>query len=315
MDASRAAQVLVCPCEQRSPLTLTRSARGQWGLAELRPLPEHREAHNLIARALMTGQVYRDRTARRPVDRAPDAPSAQMVEAYQASYSVAVQACTALSQGLVADSRRLAERALALHAAYQAHARTVARRRTADVKTGRWHNGECFWVELAVPDPAQPDAGPVRRRFTFPFLAVWGTALTLPEGRERRGDEAEIQQGSHTLALLNGPDIERASGLPVGPDGWRQLLDLLTRFESGKPGQAPDPLELVWYSESGKLTLRRHIRQRYPRAVLALEALRRVLTPVQPASRDQDLAFELDDEPEWVADALSPPDLDDEILE
>ncbi|MBZ9715510.1 hypothetical protein [Deinococcus multiflagellatus] len=302
ISATLATRPFTCTCERRAVLELARTGRGQWKVQELQTTPVQREAHNLIAHALFMGQVERNRTERRPTVRAADPSSANMVEAFQNAHHHFRQAALQLVQGHIAAAQREAERALAADAAYQAHARVVARQRTGGVRTGRWQNGETFWLMLPVPPPGQfgaPPQPPVPTRFRFQFLAVWGTALAPPaEG------SAVATVGSNTVEVLNGPDIERQSGVPVGPDGWRQLIGLLTRFEGGKPGQAPDPLELIWRSEDGKLKLRQHIKTRYPRAVLALEALRRTLVPA-PVYKGRDLPWSDEQEPSWVQDMLA----------
>lgn len=313
ITANRATHPFPCVCPRAALLEAGRTSAGEWTLAEVRPSQEHREHHNLIAHALVTGQAFRDRAGYSPTNRAADPNSAGMVDAFMAGHNAAIQACVALSTGRVADAQRLAERALAANAAYQGHARAVKRARRADAQVGRWHNAERFWIKLPVTVPAvpgQPPAAPVLRRFQFEFLAVWGTALTLPGTADRAG-ESTVQRGSNSLTVLNGPDIERDSGIQVGVDGWRQLIDLLTRFDDpGKSGKAPDPLELVWHRDGEGLSLRRHIKQRYPRAVHALEALRRTLTPVPERQKgrgdEPDIHWEAKT-PQWVYDAISDP--------
>ena len=313
ITANRATHPFPCACPRTALLEAGRTSAGEWTLAEVRPSQEHREHHNLIAHALVTGQAFRDRAGYSPTNRAADPNSAGMVDAFMASHNAALQACVALSTGRVADAQRLAERALAANAAYQGHARAVKRARRADARVGRWHNAERFWIKLPVTiptAPGQPPAPPVLRRFQFDLLAVWSTAL-VPPGEADRAGESTVQRGGNSLTVLNGPDIERDSGIPVGVDGWRQLIDLLTRFDDpGKSGRAPDPLELVWHRDGEGLSLRRHIKQRYPRAVHALEALRRTLTPVPEREKgrrdDKDAHWEVQT-PQWVYDAISDP--------
>ncbi|GGL18533.1 hypothetical protein [Deinococcus radiotolerans] len=314
ITASRAAHPFPCPCARAALLEAHRSAVGEWSLAKVRPSQEDREQHNLIAHALITGQAFTDGGRSSPAVRTADPNSAGMVEAFMTGHNLAVQACVQISLGRMADAQRLAERALAANAAYQGHARAVKRARRADAQVGRWHNAERFWIRLPVTvpvPPGQPPAPPVLRRFQFEFLAVWGTALTLPGRTDRPGaGESSVQVGSRNLTVLNGPDIERDSGIPVGVDGWRQLIDLLTRFDDpAKSGKAPDPLELVWHRDGEGLSLRRHIKAHYPRAVHALEALRRTLSPVPekrkgPAGDDPHWEAKT---PQWVYDAISDP--------
>lgn len=57
---------------------------------------------------------------------------------------------------------------------------------------------------------------------------------------------------------------------------------LLTRFGpdgegQGKPGEKVDVRALIYREDRGSLALRQHVQQRYPRALHALEALRRTL--------------------------------------
>ena len=107
-----------------------------------------------------------------------------------------------------------------------------------------------------------------------------------------------------SFVMANAEDIERMAGLQVGADGWRQLLALLTRFED-KPGRKADAASLVYVENGGFLELRRHVRDRFPRAVLALEALRRTLAPDGIGlKRGLELTGQLKDEPDWLRELL-----------
>jgi hypothetical protein len=286
IDPSLAYRVYTCPCPRRALLDVGRTARKEWVLREHTPTRDEREEINLIAQALIAGQAHADRAPWRPTLTAPDPHSDHMTRAFMAAHQLSLQVVKQVLAGNPQAAHDLALRANAADHAYGSHARVLRRERRAEQHSGRYKNAELFWLDIPVRHGAAGQLVAVSR-FTFAFMAVFNEA----QGR---------------FLVENAADIERASGLEVGEDGWTQLMNLLTRFEA-KPGQKEDPAEPIWFDDRGTLTLRRHIRLRFPRAVTALEALRRTLTPAPMQRPQQEQAhwrgYELA-EPDWVRDSL-----------
>lgn len=290
-------QPYLCPCPRRETLTVGRTARGTWTLQPWTPGRDAREEINAIAHALVAGQVHPDRRHREHADTAPDPSAQRMEEAFRVSERLSRQSCAALLAGHPQEALELAEQHNAALYAYKLHARTYRRQRRETFRTGRWHHGEVYWLDLVAHVRAAPGTGtasathalpkirlPQAHRFEFEFLAVY--------------DEQTGQ-----LRVENGPDIERESGVVVGDDGWQQLIDLLSRIDPDqdqheKPGAKADLTQLIYRDDRGTLTLRAHIATRYPRAVVALEALRRTL--VSPERRKARAAWPLSTAPDWV---------------
>jgi len=287
IDPTLTYRVYTCPCPRRALLDVGQNARKEWVLREHTLTRDEREEINLIAQALIAGQAHQDQVAFRPTLTAPDLHSDRMVSAFMAAHQLSLQVVKQVLAGNTQVAQDLALRANAADHAYQSHARVLRRDNRAQQQTGRYKNAKLFWLDLPVRHGDQDRLVAVPR-FTFAFLGVYNE-------EERR------------YRVENSADIERASGLEVGEDGWRQLMDLLTRFEV-KPDQKENPAEPIWFDDRGTLTLRRHIRLRFPRALVALEALRRTLTPAlmrRPKQEDESYwrSYALHD-PLWVYDAL-----------
>lgn len=266
-----------CPCDRAATLSVGRTARGDWTLRPWTPFRDDREEINLIAHALVTGQTYQDRRWNAAVNTAPDATTGRMTEAGATMMRLDRDVRLALQAGHLQRAFELAEQASAAEYSYKLHSRTYRRHRREHQESGRWHNAEWFWIALSVP--ARSDGAPERdivQRFLFNLIAVY--------------DE---ETGSPVVA--NADDIERETGIPVGPDGWSQLMEFLGRIDpagtGGKPGQAPDLHQLVYREDRGRLTPRRHVAERYPRALVALEALRRTLIPDRGPAGDRSPAL------------------------
>ena len=307
IDPAQADQPYLCPCPRRIPQEVyldQRQAVPRWKLLAdalaLRPDRGAKEEYNLIAHALVTGQVVRE-GRRAPVDIAPSEHATRQREAYLEAFRHYRQAALLLTRGHAVAALDAAERGLAANVAYDLHSAALGREKKQHDRGALWQGGRAFWVDLPVRrETVTLDAGNVGReqqvelphtmRFTFELLAVEGVS------------EVEV---------INGEDIERASGVNVGPDGWRDLVRLLTRAES-KPGQDIDPGHIVFREDRDVLVLRAHVK-RYPRALIALEALRRTLTPQLPRqSLDTSLSEWygrgrewLHSEPDWVRDFQS----------
>lgn len=307
IDPSKADQPYVCPCPRRIPQEVyldQRQATPRWKLIAdalaLRPDRGAKEEYNLIAHALVTGQVVRE-GRRVPVDLAPSEHATRQQEAFLEAFRHYRQAALLLTRGHAVAALDAAERGLAANVAYDLHSAALTREKKQHDRGALWQGGRAFWVDLPVRrETVTLDAGNVGReqtvelphtmRFTFEFLAV---------------------EGVKEVEVINGEDIERASGVNVGPDGWRDLVRLLTRLEE-KPGEDPDRNHLIYrrkYADEDWLHLRPHVK-RYPRALTALEALRRTLTPLVPR-QSLDAALSewygqgrewLHDQPDWVRD-------------
>lgn len=240
-----------CSCPRKAELHVGRDA-DHWVLLPPVSEAEKKETINRIAHALFTGQGYRE-TRHQPTLTAADHNSGRMTEAFRTFHALAAQSAHALLAGDAAQALELARRAHAAERAYQTHERRYRLARREYQKTGRWHDTETFWIEQ--PDPYA--TGHPLRRYTFRLLALW------------REDGAELE-------VVNGHEVALDSGVEVEPEAWSQLVRLLTRVET-KPGSKVDPLELIYRSDRGHLVLRGHIKQHYPKAVAALDALRRSL--------------------------------------
>lgn len=288
IDPAQADQPYLCPCPRRVRQEVfldQRQGEPRWKLrAEaltLRPSKDAKEEYNLIAHALVSGQVLRE--GRRRVDTAPSESATRQSEAFLEAYRHFRQAALLLARGHAVAALDYAERGLAAEVAYDIHTSALRRELHQHQQGTLWQGGRVFWVDLPVRT-AEGEMPPMR--FSFEFLAV---------------------EGATEIEVLNGEDIERDSGVNVGVDGWRDLVRLLTRVEA-KPGVESDPRYLI-YRPQGEL--RPHAR-RYPRALIALEALRRSMKPLVKR-QDQDAALAewygnweaMSSEPEWVHDLLS----------
>ncbi|RJF74943.1 hypothetical protein D3875_02810 [Deinococcus cavernae] len=255
----------LCPCPRQATLTVGRTARRTWVLREWKPDRDAREEINLIAQALVAGQTYADRRHSRRPDTSADATSGRLGEAGRTMISLDIRARRALLDGKVQLALEYAERAEAAHHAHQLHQRTYRRHRREDIQGGRWHNAERFYIDLPVPQGKTERQGaqrpPLHVRQVFDFLAIY-------------------DEQSGKLVVENGPEIELVSGVEVGVDGWAQLISLLSRLdpEGDKSGVKPDLGHLIYREADGHLKLRASL-GRFPRALMALEALRRTLRP------------------------------------
>ena len=250
---------LHCTCPQRKPLQIGLSGTGAWVLRERSYGQAERALHNAIAHALVTERIpdsERTFRSRRPVT-APDRTTAQMTEAYLAMNRAARDMAQRLRTGDYASASNAAERFFACDHAYLLLSKRYNRAREKSGlekgTPGLWHHSPTF----AVKDGAGHE-------YILEFEAMFNDAGT-------------------DITVANDAEIEQRSGLPVGLEGWRQLVRLLQRVETGKPGRAPDLHHLIWRISSGpdrgELKLRDHVKSHYKQAVVALEALRLTLRP------------------------------------
>jgi len=294
IDAPRADQPYTCPCPRRALLSVGQTRHG-WVLREYVSDRDAREEINLIVHALVAGQTADRERPHQRTDTAPDPTGERMARAFMVSHRLALEAVRWLLQGHPQAALEAAEKAKAADTAYRIHHLTFQRQRREVVRAGRrWKDASCFYVDLPVTlktrvgAPATGENGkavsPVHHRTTFEFIAVWDE-----QGRD--------------FVVANAEEIERQSGIEVGADGWRQLIALLTRMES-KPGVSTDALVFRPNHEGTTLTLRPQIRDRYSRALVALEALRQTLVLDAQKRSPQEAEDWLYGEPDWVQDFL-----------
>ncbi|MFC3833485.1 hypothetical protein [Deinococcus rufus] len=279
---------LTCPCQRHAPLRVVRRRTGL-ALSVLEFGRDARAEHNLIAHALVSGQGHAERGRRHRLDRAADPDSGDFDLAWRETDRLQAQVVEHLLAGRLQAAVEVAEQAAAARDRRDALGRRLTRRHRRVEREQAWHDMTRFWIRIPVPvttPPGERDEPPLTPQFTFTFVALW-------------------DQDNRELEVANGEEIEAAAGLTVGADGWRALIRLLTRWESA-PGRDPDPHALIWRDDRGTLTLREHVRRHYPRAVVALEALRLTLTPDQRRPRGAAPEPHPDwagDAPPWVLDA------------
>lgn len=291
IEPSRAYQPYTCPCPRRALLAVGRTAAKGWTLREHRPTRDEREEINLLAHALVTGHGRRDHARRRPVNTAAHPTSAEMDQAFRVSHSLAMQVVAQVLAGHPQRARELAEQATAADYAHSLHRRTYRREHRLDLREGRWQDADEFWIDVHTPDREHPGQAGFSLRLVLHFLALWNE-------EEARWD------------VDGAEEIERRAGVEVDEDGWRSLMALLVYLRSeavneerpGKRGPKVDTHHLIYRAHGTSLLLRDPVRDRFPRAVLALEALRRTLAPL-PAPRQVPEVFEA--EPDWVMDLLT----------
>lgn len=289
IEPSRAYQPYTCPCPRRALLAVGRTAAKGWTLREHRPTRDEREEINLIAHALVTGHGRRDHARHRPVNTAAHPTSAEMDQAFRVSHSLAMQVVAQVLAGHPQRARELAEQATAADYAHSLHRRAYRREHRLDLREGRWQNADEFWIDVHTPDAQHPGQPGFSLRLVLHFLALWNE-------EEARWD------------VDGAEEIERRAGVEPGEDGWRALMALLVYLRSetvneerpGKRGPKVDTHHLIYRAHGTSLLLRDPVRDRFPRAVLALEALRRTLAPLPAPGQLQETV----EEPDWVADLL-----------
>lgn len=314
IDPAQADQPYTCPCERRAELEVHLRGAGTddpaWELVDpLSPLRlphDVREVHNLIAHALVAGQVTRDARTRprTQVGTAANEHAQRESGAFLAAYREMREACVLLTMGHPVAAHDHATRGLAAAVAYEAHASALRREDRQLRAETLWQGGGTFYVDVPLtPEVHLLDAGKVGPQ-----------VVELPRFQRMEFDFVAIE-GAREIEVVDGEATELLSGIRVGADGWRDLVRLLTRLEV-KPGTDVDTQHLIYRPDHGTLQLRRHVRERYPRAVVALEALRQTLRPqVQPQGLTQATqdwfgsaaGYQHRAEPDWVRDALAAP--------
>lgn len=232
-----------------------------------------RHEHNLIARALLKGKVLPDAPDIEPEDLAgPTQPKGhrateRMIDVHRA-WTRTMRDVTRVLEHLQPDAmtpeaaRAALDAAVTrvrdarrLEAAFKAAARAVAKDRKVEHHTGRYIDGETFYVHLPVSD--DPDAE--RLQFLFDLIILWA-------------------DNGVDLVVANARELEVLSGVDVGEEGWRDLVDWLEWARGPREGRQPDDdRQLVWRDNGQSLVLRDHVRRLYPALPRALEALRATL--------------------------------------
>ena len=248
------------PERPQSPLSVT-AAHLSW---------LQRQEANLIAAAILEGNVIHDK---RPDDdlAPPRGPAAQPSRAgdvgeYEVAYRemhynamLCVRYTQSRSPSLAYHHAVLADDARLRYEALTAH---LAAQRT-DHWSGRYHDGDRYRVNLPVSEDDTIDLEDAEQweAYTFELIIVWA-------------------DDGCSLDVANGVEIEAASGVWVGDEGWSSLCrwlehhdDRLTRGkQSGR--QFEDHQHLIWQPNGQHLRLRPVIGEKYPGLERAFEAVR-----------------------------------------
>ncbi|WP_407541214.1 hypothetical protein Q0M94_07465 [Deinococcus radiomollis] len=109
-----------------------------------------------------------------------------------------------------------------------------------------------------------------------------------------------------TLQVANATEIEARSGIDVGETGWSDFIAWLHHQDrrlggNGRGRPVKDMKHLIYREHTGAMETRELIRDGFPGAIRALEALRRTLT-VQPQDRLGTLDGFEEHELEWQGD-------------
>lgn len=290
IDPSLGYDTYTCPCDRRCLLDVGLTKTKQYVLREHKASQGERHEINLIAHALVTGQALSQaQPTRRLAYSEADPASDHMARAHLSAFNLYRETAKLLSLGHYQRALETADRARAAERAYDLHARNYAKASPEEIHEAVWHDADRYFIELhdaqVIKKPKDKD-GPYTAlkltRLEFPFLALW-------------------DEENSTWDVANGPMLELISGLEVGEDGWRDLMGLLVYLrgeevngeKSGKPGRKADALHLIYRENEGHLKPL-PVTKRFPRALLALEALRRSLN-INPQRIQRDTPV-----PEWV---------------
>lgn len=303
IDPSLGYDTYTCPCPRRELLDVGLTRDKRYVLRSHRPNADAKHEINLIAHALVTGQArdHAQPTKRRP-DTGADPASAGMFRAHMAAHRLYREAANLAYAGQHKKATLVTDRARAAERAYDLHAARYARATAEETHEAVWHSAERFYIEklsTKVVSRARKLAAPALRltalqltTFTFPFLALWD---------EEKG----------VWDVANSGVLEVVSGLEVGEEGWRDLMGLLVYLrgetvngeDSGKRGKKADERHLIYRTNGVQIRPRLFIAKRFPRALIALEAVRRSLSLEQPKAKKQALpqwARSVEDQPDWA---------------
>ena len=229
-----------------------------------------RQEANLIAAAILDGDVIHNK---RPDDdlAPPRGPAAQPSRAgdvgeYEVAYRemhynamLCVRYSLSNAPSLAYHHATLSDDARLRYAALTAH---LAAQRT-DHWSGRYHDGDRYRVNLTVSEDDTIDLEDAEQweAYTFELVIVWG-------------------EDGCSLDVANGVEIEAASGVWVGDEGWSSLCrwlehhdDRLTRGKQ-RGRQFEDHDHLIWQPNGQHLRLRPVIGEKYPGLERAFEAVR-----------------------------------------
>lgn len=230
-----------------------------------------RQEANLIAAAILEGDVIHDK---RPDDLAPPrGPAAQPsrqpeVGEYEVAYremhhnamlcvrySLSNSPSLAYHHAALADDARLR---------YETLTAELTQRRV-DHWSGRYHDGDRYRVMLPVNEDQTIDLEEAEQweAYAFDLVIVWA-------------------EDGCSLDVANGVEIEAASGVWVGNEGWSSLCHWLEHHDdrlnrgTQRGRQFEDHNDLIWRvrSEADGYRLRTNIAESYPGIERALEAVR-----------------------------------------
>ncbi len=233
-----------------------------------------RVEHNLIAAAILNGDVTPDERPQRLQPPLPGQPRKHpLADEHEQAWREMHQHAMLCVRHTLGRNTALADHHAALSEDARVRHEVLAaelERRRATHHTGRYHDGELFRVALPA-DPTLPEDLDLEQveewqNWHFTLVIVWA-------------------EDGATLEVANGVEIEQESGVYVGEDGWRALTrwlethdDRLTQgAQQGR--QFEDETDLIWRVNGSGLSLRTKVAQEYPAIVHALEAIRCLLRP------------------------------------
>ena len=258
----------------------------------LRMNTEERKLINLIAASIIRGSVVDLDEPLEPMPaRQPKGDSLEqaMRTAGRRAYSYAKVAAQELLNGNIDLATQYASAAQIEDLRY-ADARRHLSTEPARLHTGRYHRGVVFKIGVprAVTEEG-PDNVPIQRLvfdpFYFPLVILWGS-------------------DGVSLTVANATEIEARSGIDVGETGWSDLIAWLHHQDrrlggTGRGRPVKDMKQLIYRENQGALKTREVIRDQFPGAIRAFEALRRTLTRT-PQDRLGQLHTFGEDELQWV---------------
>ena len=263
--------------QAREPRPLARPAKlspVDW----LRISTEERKLINLIAQSIIRGSVVDldEPPEDQPLPRQPRGDSLEqaMKTAGRRSYSHAKVVVLELLNGnveLATEHAKASQLEELRYADAQRHLSTEPAR----LHTGRYHRGVVFKIGVPRSVTGEDAQGvPIQRLVFDPFyftLAVLWAADGV------------------TLRVANTVEIESRSGIDVGESGWSDFIGWLHHQDrrlggAGRGRPVKDLKHLIYRDHNGALETREVIRDVFPGAIRALEALRRTLSR-QPQDR------------------------------
>jgi len=252
----------------------------------LRISTEERKLINLIAASIIRGSVVDldEPPDEPPLARQPKGDSLEqaMRMAGRRSYSWAKVAALELLNGNVELATEYAK-AMQHEELKYADARRFLSTEPARLHTGRYHRGVIFKIGVPRSETAEDAEGvPIQRLVFDPFYFTLAIVWT---------------SDGFSLKVANTIEIEARSGIDVGESGWSDFLGWLhhqDRRLTGTGGGRPikDLKHLIYRDHRGALATRELLRDQFPGAIRAFEALRRTLTPVPHESLGTLSAFE-----------------------